>query len=255
MATFTWSGSFGFTLSDLDFSYLMDGYSYTRSPTLFSANYDSRRLYRDEFRGTGFTYDAGGVPTGGTVKSYAAYANGKKIGFVDGINLSVRSLVNAAKTYSTSDDLKILKSAFIGNDKLTGGQYGDKLEGFGGKDVLYGRGGADRLYGGAGADTFVFKSTRDSTVSSSGRDTIYDFSASQKDRIDLRGIDANTKKAGDQAFSFIGKTAFHKKAGELRYDVKNGSALLQGDVNGDGNADFSISIKGITALSKGYFYL
>jgi len=255
MATFIWSGSFGFALSDLDFSYLMYGYSYTRGSTLFSVNYDSRGYSRDEFRGTGFTYDVHGIPTGGTVKSYAAFNNGVKVGFVDGLNISVSSLVSAANTYSTSDDLKILKAAFAGNDRITGGQYGDKLEGFGGNDVLYGRAGADKLFGGAGADTFVFKLTRDSTVSSGGRDTIYDFSATHNDRIDLRSIDADTKISGDQAFSFIGKTTFHKKPGELRYDVKTGGVLVYGDVNGDGNADFSIFIKGVAALSKGYFYL
>jgi Ca2+-binding RTX toxin-like protein len=116
----------------------------------------------------------------------------------------VTSLVAAASTGSSSDDLKVFRSLLSGSDRITGGSYGDKLEGFGGNDVLYGRQGADRLYGGAGADAFTFKSARDSTVDAGGRDTIQDFSAAQKDRVDLRAIDANTTVGGNQAFSFIG---------------------------------------------------
>ncbi|MEZ0170881.1 calcium-binding protein [Microvirga sp. TS319] len=255
MATFTWSGSYGFDLRDLDLSGLADAYDYTRTSTVFAARYDAKGSFRDEFRGTGFAYDRDGVPVSGTVKSYAAIASGKKVGFIDGLNISVKSLVAAAMTYSTADDLKIFKSALAGNDRLTGGASGDKLEGFGGNDILYGKAGADKLYGGAGADTFVFKSTGDSTVSASGRDTIFDFTPSQKDRIDLHVIDANKKAAGDQAFSFIGSQSFHKKAGELRYEKYGTGVLVSGDVNGDGQADFSIYVKGLSTLSKAYFIL
>jgi serralysin len=57
--------------------------------------------------------------------------------------------------------------------------------------------------------------------------------------IDLRKIDADTDHArGDQAFKFIGKKKFHKTDGELRY----ASHKLQGDVDGDGKADFEIHV-------------
>jgi hypothetical protein len=253
MATFTWAGPYGFDLQDLDLSSVYYGYSYTRTSTVFAANYDSRGYYRDEFRGTGFAYDSNGVPVAGLVKSYAAYSAGKKIGAIDGISISVATLAKAASSYSTSDDLKIFTSALTGNDWLTGGSYNDKLQGFGGNDVLYGKLGADRLYGGLGADTFTCKSIKDSTVASSGRDTIYDFSAAQNDRIDLHSIDASTKVSGDQSFLFIGKTVFHHKAGELHYESYGSGVLVSGDTNGDGQADFSIYLKGVTTLSKGYF--
>lgn len=255
MATFAWSGSYGFDLRDLDLSDLFYAYSYTRTSTLFAARYDTNGYFRDEFRGTGFSYDSNGVPVTGTVKSYAAIASAKKIGSIDGINVSVKSLVTAASTYSTADDLKVLKSAFIGNDRLVGGAYGDKLEGFEGNDTLYGKAGADKLYGGSGADTFVFNFTGDSTVSSYGRDTIFDFTPLQKDRIDLHLIDANKKASGNQAFSFIGTLHFHKKAGELRYEKYGTGILVSGDVNGDGQADFSIHVKGLSTFSKAYFIL
>jgi serralysin len=87
--------------------------------------------------------------------------------------------------------------------------------------------------------------SRGSTV-----DTIKDFHRGS-DHIDLRSIDANTKVASDQAFTFIGKAGFHGKAGELRF----ADGIVSGDVNGDRTADFKIKVVGLFALSKGDFYL
>ncbi|MBD9375671.1 calcium-binding protein [Rhizobium sp. ARZ01] len=129
------------------------------------------------------------------------------------------------------------------------------LKGEAGNDMLYGGTGADKLYGGLGADTFVFMSATDSTVASSGRDTIYDFSRAQGDKINLKAIDASTKSGGDQAFTFIGAEKFHKKAGELRFEKKSGDTFIQGDVNGDGKADFSIMLDLSLTMSKSDFIL
>ncbi|MBD9373529.1 calcium-binding protein [Rhizobium sp. ARZ01] len=129
------------------------------------------------------------------------------------------------------------------------------LKGKAGNDMLYGGTGADKLYGGLGADTFVFMSATDSTVASSGRDTIYDFSRAQGDKINLKAIDASTKSGGDQAFTFIGAEKFHKKAGELRFEKKSGDTFIQGDVNGDGKADFSIVLDLSLTMSKSDFIL
>ena len=255
MAVLMWSASWGFDLRKIDLSNLNYAYSYTRASTLFAANYDSAGYSRDEFRGYGFTYDASGIPSGGVVKSYAAFLYGRKIGFIDGASVAVTKLVSAASTYSTGDDLNVYKHILSGSDRITGGVAGDRLEGFAGNDLLYGRGGADKLYGGAGADRFIYKSIKDSTAAAGGRDTIFDFSASQKDKIDLRTIDANTKVAGNQAFTFIGNKAFSKKAGELSSQKVASGSIVKGDVNGDGAADFSIFLKGAYTVDKGYFYL
>jgi hypothetical protein len=101
----------------------------------------------------------------------------------------------------------------------------------------------------------VFNSIKDSTTKSSGRDTVYDFSSKQKDKIDLRIIDANTKTKGNQAFKFIDKQDFHKKAGELQWEKVKGGVYVYGDTNGDGKEDFSIFLKGLTKIAKGDFYL
>jgi len=143
----------------------------------------------------------------------------------------------------------------LGIDILLGGDGNDSLYGQSDRDLLTGGRGADKLYGGDGNDAFIFASTKDSSIKASSRDTIYDFSSKQGDKIDLKAIDASTKSGGNQTFKFIGTQDFHKKAGELRWEKVKGGAYLYGDVNGDGQSDFSIFAKSVTKFMKGDFLL
>ena len=137
-----------------------------------------------------------------------------------------------------------------GSDALNGGAGNDVIFGGTGNDAIVGGAGADSLYGGSGADRFVFTSISDSTVSSLGRDVIRDFSYGQGDRIDLSIIDANVLAGGNQSFSYIGGSGFHGVAGELRAVYSGGNTVVSGDVNGDGRADFAITIAGVSAVSS-----
>lgn len=119
-----------------------------------------------------------------------------------------------------------------------------------GRDTLIANDEANLLKGGQGADTFLFE-----TRAAIKDDRILDFSQDAKDRIDFSDIDANTKIDGNQAFSFIGTAGFHDKAGELRYLVKSGDTRIQGDVNGDGKADFTLVLEGSVDLDAGDFLL
>ena len=132
----------------------------------------------------------------------------------------------------------------------TGGTGNDTLRGEAGNDVVVGGAGKDVLCGGGGADTFLFCALSDSAPGS-GADVISDFSAPELDKINLAAIDANAALAGDQAFSFIGSDAFHGVAGELRF----ASGAVEADVNGDGTADFSLTIANLSALAAGDFIL
>lgn len=142
-----------------------------------------------------------------------------------------------------------------GNDFIDGGKGKDILSGGSGNDRITGGLGADVLTGGSGADRFIFTSTKDSTVAASGRDTIKDFYRSQGDLIDVSRIDANTKKSGGQAFSFIDKDVFSGKAGELRYEKSGSGTLVTGDVNGDKKADFSIFVDHLITFKASDFIL
>ncbi|MGD9863017.1 MAG: calcium-binding protein [Pseudodonghicola sp.] len=126
-----------------------------------------------------------------------------------------------------------------GNDTLFGGSGKDKLFGGGGRDRLDGGAGADELTGNRGADTFVFASAKQANG-----DRITDFSRAQGDKIDLSKIDADTSAKRDQAFDLIGTDAFSGTAGELRIWKARGDTHVAGDVNGDGIADFRITLSG-----------
>lgn len=130
-----------------------------------------------------------------------------------------------------------------GNDVLTGGNRDDTLDGGGGRDVLVGGDGSDIMSGGAGADRFLF-----SAADLHSGDRITDYDRAAGDRMDISAIDADTVEAGDQAFVFIGTAAFTHRAGELNYIVTSTGTVASGDVDGDGFADFKISLQGVPAV-------
>ena len=179
---------------------------------------------------------------------------------VDGNGTSVVSYIQKFGGYDTPWPVDHGKA-----ETLKGGSGQDVLHGFGGDDFLYGKSGHDMLYGddgrdtlvgglgqdvmygGKGADTFRFEALADSKPGYGIRDAIADFNRAEGDKIDLSRIDANEKKSGFQNFSaslFLGDAAFHKVAGEWRFQDN----VLQADVNGDGKADFEILIIGPTTL-------
>ncbi|WP_051000114.1 calcium-binding protein [Sinorhizobium fredii] len=357
MVKLTVASNYSFDINDIDFSNLYYGTSYTRSSTLFKVTYSGGTV--DEFRGTGFSYDAYGEPVGGTVTSYAMFYGGQRLFLVEGASVAATSIAAAAQTYSIDDDFDVIINALRGNDTLTGGNLADVMMGFGGNDILNGNGGADnlygydgndtiiggaggdsidggvgsdsasyagatrgvtahlaspsvntndaagdtynsienfvgssyadrlfgnsganmllgatgndllsgnagndyivggagadQLYGGLGADKFVFKTPSES-IGVNG-DTIFDFLPATGDRIDLSAIDASTKVAGDQAFTFVGTAAFRGVAGDLRYVKQASDTYVYGDVNGDKVADFKIRLDEAVTLTKDYFIL
>ncbi len=70
-----------------------------------------------------------------------------------------------------------------------------------------------------------------------------------------------SRAAGNQVFKLIGTAGFHKTAGELRFQMLNptGAAndktIVEGDINGDGRADFQIELTGLIGLTKADFLL
>lgn len=140
-----------------------------------------------------------------------------------------------------------------GNDTLEGGGGSDLLLGSDGKDALSGGKGADMLMGGAGKDVFLFGTIKDSPAGSQA-DMILDFTRNQ-DMIDLKRLDADEGRRGDQAFDFIGKQKFSKEEGELRYEYRNGDTIILADTDGNGKADFSLVLDGEIKLTEGMFLL
>ncbi|MBF9234190.1 M10 family metallopeptidase C-terminal domain-containing protein [Microvirga sp. BT350] len=134
-----------------------------------------------------------------------------------------------------------------GDDLVLGGQGNDKLFGDAGDDTLDGGAGTDILVGGAGADVFRFSGKSDSSPGKN-RDVILDFMQGA-DKIDLSGIDANTRKKGDDSFNTLlsAKEKF-TAAGQMRYDAKKGILSLNTDK--DAAAEFEIHLKNKPAFLK-----
>ncbi|EYD78405.1 Alkaline phosphatase [Rubellimicrobium mesophilum DSM 19309] len=198
--------------------------------------------------------DAGNdIIDGGAGNDWITVASGSGVS----VNLGVKS---QQSTGLGSDVILNIENAegSWGADTLRGSDGANYLEGAAGNDTLRGQGGADTLHGGLGRDVmsggadwqrdvFVFDTAAQSLVGSTRRDIINDF-VRGVDEIDLRNIDANTRMAGNQAFGWGGT---HSKAYGV-WTVDNGSsAILKGDINGDGQADFEIQINGIHALGSG----
>ena len=283
MATFITQsvGGGGANLSAIDIEAL-GNYAFWRADKASLRLYDNEGNYTS-FSGSGIQYEASGGAllgiTAGTVSKIDIMINGVKLLAASGLKLSAEKIFDF---YIAGDSKGALAYFLAGNDKITGTKYADNLPGGRGNDVLsggadndllkgesgndtlnggtgrdklHGGAGADKLAGGAGADVFLFKSISESTVAAAGRDTILDFNQSQKDRIDLKAIDASTKAGGDQAFDFIGTETFHKQAGELRFEKKGGDTFIHGDVNGDGKADFSILVDASISFKASDFVL
>ncbi len=116
--------------------------------------------------------------------------------------------------------------------KLVGGNFADTFLNFGLGDSVYANGGKgndlidgglgkDRLLGGKGADVFVFDSLADSLTRAP--DIILDFQ--KGDRIDLRGIDANTALDGDQGFHLAIGGSYDIGGATVSYNAANVTEL------------------------------
>lgn len=157
-------------------------------------------------------------------------------------------------------------------DTLVGGDNWDTLIGNGGDDHLDGTFGADVIVGGDGNDviekffsTSIYNaSTLDGglgadTIRASGSsdrivyETLFDSTVAAPDliqsladvaRIDLLAIDADITQDGDQSFHLA--PALSGEAGQLCLACDAGADLTRvtGDVDGDGVADFMITIEG-----------
>lgn len=141
-----------------------------------------------------------------------------------------------------------------GDDILRGGGGNDSLLGVADDDRLQGDAGRDTMAGGTGYDVFIFTRLTDSGTTAATADRITDFQRGQ-DVIGLAGIDARSATAANDAFAFIGTTAFSGVAGQLRYSTSSGVTTVLVDVNGDRTTDMALRLTGTLALTAQDFIL
>jgi Ca2+-binding RTX toxin-like protein len=147
------------------------------------------------------------------------------------------------------------------DDVLSGGDGNDQLEASAGNDILDGGDGDDYLNGASGADIYTGGAGSDfirigffETGLGSDADRITDF-ATGVDTIDVSSWDANRSLPGNQAFTWIGSSAFSGTAGELHTYFDGVDTWVQADRNGDAIADFEILFDGSVTLASSDFIL
>ncbi|WP_308219932.1 sialate O-acetylesterase [Roseomonas populi] len=193
------------------------------------------------------TVSAGAVANANLAASWVATAES----WADGVaNVNLKGFSIDLSAAGGSAGWRITNGTNATAVSITGSARADALAGGNGDDVLLGGAGSDRLTGGSGADTFRYESIDDSPAGR-GRDTLLDFRAAEGDRIDLTAIDSDVGSADDQTFAWIGASRFSRSAGELRFSA----GTLQGDVNGDGVADFELVLSGVGTLDPTSIWL
>ena len=125
---------------------------------------------KHELRGTGFTFDCNGHPTGGTITSWNVQLDNDVHFIATDLQFSATSWWRHYLTEDWSGLLpKILAQAdaiignrapdnllgFAGDDTIRAGEGNDRLLGMAGRDLLKGELGNDRLFGGIGNDTII----------------------------------------------------------------------------------------------------
>ena len=163
----------------------------------------------------------------------------------------VRSSISYTLALSV-ENLRLLGSS---NRDATGNAQDNVIIGNAGNNRIVGGLGRDTLTGNAGADRFVFNRLEDSASGGFGADLITDFSSAEGDRIRLTGIDAVSATAQDDAFAFIGTSAF-SAAGQVRTFVSGGVTNVA--INTDNNlatTEMVIALTGNLTLSASDFQL
>lgn len=146
-----------------------DPYTIEKSSTRFAYLVDQSPpipdIYTFELLGTGFTYNASGNPVSGTINRINNFDNGTLKGFIDGISISLQTLVAIGQTATETDDRAFFTALFAGNDVIRGADR---------NDIIVGYTGSDTMYGGAGNDMFYVDNAGDIVheAAGQGRDTV-----------------------------------------------------------------------------------
>ena len=143
-----------------------------------------------------------------------------------------------------------------GSVKLDGGAGNDQIYDGIGDNILIGGLGVDILNGDKGNDIYKFLTIKDSGVTPATADVIGDGPLgdgdqvwNSGDKIDLLAIDANSKIAGKQAFTFQSSAS----ANSVWFDSSTSTVFA--DASGDTKADFAVVVIGVNSLSAADFIL
>lgn len=169
----------------------------------------------------------------------------------------VRTYVDGYHLGEEVDDLDLGAGMSAG----AGNSLANHIFGNDGDNILSGLAGNDTIRGGAGRDIISLGDGRDvveigegdSGATAATRDRIEDF-VSGEDRINVSLVDADASAPGRQSFNYVGTGAL-EAAGDLGYRVYHGKAVVIADIDGDGGADLTVELTGVSALQSTDFIL
>lgn len=121
--------------------------------TSTAINYELTNGLKLKLVGTGFAFDSGDNPTGGTITAIAVYLNDgtTRMQVLTGLNILLKTFSDIVDVSTPHEVAQFLMG---GNDILKGSAGDQDLIGFGGNDKFIGGSGNDFVYGGEGKDTY-----------------------------------------------------------------------------------------------------
>jgi hypothetical protein len=143
----------------------------------------------------------------------------------------------------------------LDDDAIRSTAASEALTGTADANVFLLGGGLDSVSGLGGLDSFRFQQSAIGPAAGNAA-TLEDFNRAFGEKIDLSAIDAIAGTGTNDAFTFIGTTAFNGTAGQLRWeDLGGGTLLVQGNVNADTTADLTITVKAMGPIDSNWFVL
>jgi Ca2+-binding RTX toxin-like protein len=158
---------------------------------------------------------------------------------------AVIGLGNNGNNLVWGNEANNILNGFDGVDNIRGHGGDDVIMGGDGVDVLRGGMGRDTLSGGAAFDSFCWDETTETGTTEGTADVITDFNIAEGDRINLGLVDADAYTDGNQAFSFIGQSAFSGTPGEINYYHAGGNTYIQLQTGTSVDVEAVICLQGI----------
>lgn len=228
------SDSVGIDFSGFDLGDLYLATDTISSSTRYKLSFDDGSYF--EFRGSEFEFNGDGEFSAGTVTQIRTHEDDVTVTMTD-IDVPATDITDAARTFSTKDDKKILGQAFEGDDTFDGGGGDDRVRGYKGDDTLRGGSGADSLFGGNDDDVILGAKGKDRLYGGEGDDTLAGGA----------GKDYLSGKDGQDTFRF---NAYVKSANADKIaDFVHGEDMIQLD------NDFFEEIGDVGQLARKAFYL